>query len=248
MTKTLLIGGTGFSDLDYLDGVRRQLVRTPFGSATFYLGTYQGIETGFLPRHGLHHEQLAPQVNYQANIWAARELGFQRLLGTSAAASLNEAIRVGDLVLLDQLVDLTEGRLHTFNLRSANMTEPFCSQMRGAILQAAAEQGIAVHPRATYLCLKGPRYETAAEIRLYKQWGMDVVGMTNATEASLSRELGICYATIALITNTGAGLSDQGPDLKRHRAVTQENLPKFKQLALAGLAAMPSQFDCQCAA
>ena len=171
---------------------------------------------------------------------------FERILGISAAASLNENIRVGDLVLLDQLVDFTEGRGHTFNLRSVNMTEPFCRQMRQTVLETAGREVMSVHPRATYICFKGPRYETAAEIRLFQSWGMDVIGMTNATEASLCRELGICYATIALVTNMGAGLTEQGPDLLRHRQATQENLPKLKGLALASLAAMPHEKNCQC--
>jgi 5'-methylthioadenosine phosphorylase len=244
--KTLLVGGTGFSQLDYLDGVEPTVVRTPFGGAMIYLGLYQGVQTGFLPRHGAHHDRLAPQVNYQANIWAARELGFERVLGISAVASLRPDIKVGDLVLLDQVVDFSANRAHTFNLRSANMTEPFCRQMRQTVLNIAEGEGLSIHKQATYICVEGPRYETAAEIRLFQSWGMDVLGMTNATEASLCREVGICYTTIALVTNMGAGLSAQGPDLAFHRQVTQENMPKLKQLALASLAAMPDQKNCQC--
>jgi purine nucleoside phosphorylase len=244
--KTLLIGGTGFSQMDYLDDVKAETIRTPFGGAVIYQGTYKGIPTGFLPRHGMNHESLAPQVNYRANIWAAKELGYSRILGTSAVATLNPNIKVGDLVLLDQLVDFTEGREHTFNLRSANMTEPFCSQMRQVIQESAEELDIPLHPTATYLCFKGPRYETAAEIRLFQNWGMDVIGMTNATEAALCREIRICYATIALVTNAGAGLSDQGPNLTRHRQVTTENLPKFKSLTLHALQKLPTDRNCQC--
>ena len=189
---------------------------------------------------------LAPQVNYRANVWAAGELGFERVLSTSAVASLREDIQVGDLVLLDQLVDLTHDRESSYFLRSANMTQPFCSQMCAVVLNTAQQEGIELHPQATYICFNGPRYETAAEIRLFQRWGMDVIGMTNATEAALCRELGLCYATIALVTNMGAGISDQGPDLQRHRQVTQQNLPKFKRLTLASLAAMPPQFTCTC--
>jgi 5'-methylthioadenosine phosphorylase len=246
MVKTLLVGGTGFTELDYLDNVQPKLIRTPFGGTTIYLGTYLGIETGFLPRHGMHHEHLAHQVNYQANVWAARELGFERILGTSAVASLNPEIKVGDLVVLDQLVDFTDGRKSTFNLRSAPMTEPFCIEMRAIICRAAAGENIPVHAQATYICFRGPRYETAAEIKLFQRLGMDVVGMTNATEASLCREIGICFAVIALVTNMGAGLSEQGPNLERHRRVTQENLPGFKTLTLRSLVQMPQKRECNC--
>jgi 5'-methylthioadenosine phosphorylase len=245
--KTLLVGGTGFSDMDYLQAVQRETVRTPFGGAVLYLGTLNGLETGFLARHGLEHDRLAPQVNYRANIWAAHELGFQAVLGTSAVASLKTPIGVGDLVLPDQLVDLSKHREDSFFLRSVNMTHPFSRPLRQLVVDVARAAGIALHDSATYLTVEGPRYETAAEIRLYQSWGMDVVGMTNGTEAALCRELGICYATIALVTNMGAGLSDQGPDLQRHRQVTQENLPRFKRLALASLEAAlrAKPFDCE---
>lgn len=245
--KTLLVGGTGFGDVDYLQGVQRETVRTPFGGAVFYLGTRDGIESGFLARHGLEHDRLAPQVNYRANIWAAHQLGFQAVLGTSAVASLNSEIGVGDLVLPDQLVDLSKHREDSFFLRSANMTYPFSRPLRQLVVEAARGAGIALHDSATYVSVEGPRYETAAEIRLFQRWGMDVVGMTNGTEATLCRELGLCYVTIALVTNMGAGLSAEGPDLQRHRQVTQENLPRFKRLALASLkAALRAEpFECE---
>ncbi|MEW5817729.1 MAG: MTAP family purine nucleoside phosphorylase, partial [Spirochaetota bacterium] len=176
--KSLIIGGTGFSEIDYLEAVLPTVVRTPFGGVTVYLGRYQDIETGFLPRHGMYHEHLASQVNYQANIWAVHELGFERIIGVSATASVNLDIHVGDLVLLNQLVDFTEGRAHTFNLGSVDMTEPFCSQMRRTVLETAERENIWIHQKATYLCLKGPQYETAAEIQLFQSWGIDVIGMT----------------------------------------------------------------------
>lgn len=245
--KTLLIGGTGFSDMDYLDGVGAETVRTPFGDTTLFLGTYGGREAGFLPRHGIHHERLAPQVNYRANVWAARELGFRALLGTSAVASLQPQIGVGDLVVPDQLVDFSKHRADSFYLRSVNMTEPFTPALRQIIIDAGHRQEVTFHEAATYLTVEGPRYETAAEIRLFQRWGLDVLGMTNGTEAALCRELGLCYATIALVTNMGAGLTEQGPDLEHHRRVTQQNLPRFKRLALASLesALAAADFDCQ---
>lgn len=244
--KTLIIGGTGITDLDVLENQKSETVRTPFGGAVIFTGTYNGLETGFLMRHGQYHENLAPQVNYRANIWAAKELGFSRILGTSAVASLRSNFSVGDLVLLDQLVDMTHDRGATFFSGSAKMTEPFCSQMRAIILNTANKENILIHPKATYMCFNGPRYETAAEIRLFQNWGMDVIGMTNATEATLCREAGLCYATIALVTNMGAGLSQEGPDLQRHRQVTQENLPKLKQLSFASISSLTQQETCHC--
>lgn len=245
--KTLLVGGTGFSAMNYLQGVQRETVRTPFGGAVLYLGTLDGRESGFLARHGVEHDRLAPQVNYRANTWAAHHLGFEAVLGTSAVASINSEIGVGDLVVPDQMVDLSRHREDSFFLRSVNMTYPFSRPLRQLVIEAAQGAGIALHDSATYITVEGPRYETAAEIRLFQRWGMDVVGMTNGTEATLCRELGLCYATIALVTNMGAGISDEGPDLQRHRQVTQENLPRFKGLALASLEAAlrADPFDCE---
>ena len=244
--KTLLIGGTGFSEMDYLQDVKMRTVRTPFGGATMFEGKLDGREAGFLARHGRHHETLAPLVNYRANVWAAHELGFRCLLGTSAMASLNPDIHVGDLVLPDQLVDFSKHRADSFYLGSVSMTEPFTPSVRRLILETATAEVSTLHTTATYLTLEGPRYETAAEIRLFQSWGMDVLGMTNGTEAALCRELGLCYATIGLITNMGAGLTAQGPDLQHHRQVTQQNLPKFRQLALAGLRALLQAEDLPC--
>ncbi len=244
--KTLLIGGTGFSEIDYLEDVHKNTVRTPFGGAIIFEGTLDGRETGFLPRHGQHHETLAPQVNYRANVWAANKLGFRCLLGTSAMASLNLDIHVGDLVLPDQLVDFSKHRADSYFLGSVNMTEPFSPSVRRVIIDTVAAETIPVHEKATYLTVEGPRYETAAEIRLFQSWGMDVLGMTNGTEAALCRELSLCYATIGLITNMGAGLTTQGPDLQHHRQVTQQNLPKYRQLALSSLRALLHASDLPC--
>lgn len=233
--KSLLVGGTGFADMDYLEQRQAQTVRTPFGGATVITGLIGGRASGFLPRHGIEHDRLAPQVNYRANVWAARELGFEALLGTSAVASLNLEIDVGSLVVPDQLVDFSKHRADSFFTRSAGMTDPFSPAIRALIVEAGEREGIALHARATYLTVEGPRYETAAEIRLFQRWGMDVLGMTNGTEAALCRELGLGYATIALVTNMGAGLGEQGPSLEAHRSVTRANLPRFKRLALAAL-------------
>lgn len=244
--KTLLVGGTGFSQMDYLQDVQTTAVRTPFGGATIFEGTLDGHATGFLARHGQHHDTLAPQVNYRANVWAARHLGYRCLLGTSAMASLNPDIAVGDLVLPDQLVDFSKHRADSFFLGSVNLTEPFTPAVRRLIRDVAAAEEVALHPIATYLTVEGPRYETAAEIRLFQSWGMDVLGMTNGTEAALCRELGLCYATIGLITNMGAGLTEQGPDLQQHRQVTQQNLPQYRRLALSSLRALLQATDLPC--
>jgi 5'-methylthioadenosine phosphorylase len=244
--KRAIIGGTGFYDMSYMDDAQSQVIRTPFGGATVYSGRFQGEEIGFLPRHGSEHNQLAHQVNYRANIWALRELGVDRVLGTSAVGSLNPEMQVGNLVVLDNLVDFAKHRSDTFNLGSVDFTHPYCPEMRQIISAQAEQTGIHAHPAAIYLSVEGPRYETAAEINLWRKLGMDVVGMTNGTEAALARELGLCYAVIALVTDLAAGLQATPPDLETHKNVAQENLPKLRELALAALVAFPDEHGCPC--
>lgn len=241
-----IIGGTGFYNLDYLSDVQSLTVRTPFGGAKIFRGQMQGEPVCFLPRHGPEHNQLAPEVNYRANIWALHELGVDRILGTSAVGSLNPEMQVGDLVALEQLVDFTRHRADSFFLGSVNFTEPYCPQIRQTIQDQGQAEGIPVHPMATYISLEGPRYETRAEINLYRNLGMDVVGMTNGTEAILARELGICYGVIAIVTNMAAGLGTTEPNLETHKRVMQENSAKLRQLALATLAALPEAHSCPC--
>lgn len=242
-----IIGGTGFYQLNYLDERHSLTVRTPFGSVKIDRGLFRGQDLVFLPRHGPDHTLLANQVNYRANIWALHQLGVTRILGTSAVGSINPAMQVGDLVALEQLVDFSKRRQDTFNLGSVNMTEPYCPEMRQTIIRSGRVIGTAVHPQATYVSLDGPRYETAAEIRVYSKLGMDVVGMTNGTEAVLARELGMCYAVVAIVTNMAAGMSSTQPSLDVHKRVMEENAPRLRELALEALAASPEPPSCRCA-
>ena len=241
-----IIGGTGFYTLDYMDDPQKINVRTPFGGTTFYQGKFQGEDICFLPRHGFDHNQLANQVNYRANIWGLHESGVDRILGTSAVAAMNLDFSVGDLVALDQLIDFSRHRRDTFNLGSVNFTDPYCFELRETILKQAGLLEIDIHPTATYVAFEGPRYETAAEIRLWKNLGMDVLGMTNGTEAALARELGICYAVIGIVTNMGAGLAEEQPNLATHKKVMQDNVEKLKSLTLSALANIPEDHSCEC--
>jgi len=241
-----IVGGTGFYSLDFLDKPEKITIRTPFGSTLFFQGNYQGEQICFLPRHGPDHNYLANQVNYRANIWGLKESGVDRIIGTSAVGSLNSDMKVGDLIALDQLVDFSHHRRDTFNLGSVNFTDPYCQEIRDVIVNSGSGLKIPVHSAATYVAVEGPRYETAAEIKMWRSLGMDVVGMTNGTEAVLARELGICYAVIAIVTNTAAGLSDTQPNLQTHKKVMSENVNKLKTLTLTTLANIPKEHSCKC--
>lgn len=242
-----VIGGTGFTDMSYLESPRAQVVRTPFGGMTAYFGGYEGRELIFLPRHGPEHNQLAHQINYRANIWGLRELGVERILGVSAIGSLRPEIEPGDFVVMDQLVDFTKHRDATFNLGSVNFRNPYCDDLREIVCAQTRDSGQKVHPQATYLAVEGPRYGTAAERKLWISWGMDVIGMTNGTEAALARELGLCYAVIGMVTDGGSGARKVASDLDAHRRVVEENIANLRALALSTVAALPEGRSCLCA-
>jgi 5'-methylthioadenosine phosphorylase len=245
--RIAIIGGTGFTEMNYLESPRPQVVRTPFGGMTAYIGGYRGYEIVFLPRHGPEHNQLAHQVNYRANIWGLRELGIERILGVSAIGSMNPQIEPGDFVVMDQLVDFTKHRDATFNLGSVSFRNPYCDELREIVIGQAAETGQKIHTQATYLAVEGPRYGTAAERKLWISWGMDVIGMTNGTEAALARELGLCYAVIGMVTDGGSGARKVASDLDAHRQVVRENIANLRTLTLATALAIPKARACACA-
>ncbi|WLD93585.1 MTAP family purine nucleoside phosphorylase [Alkalihalobacillus sp. AL-G] len=233
MKKVGVIGGTGFYDL--LEQSEEINVKTDFGDVFLYKGNYADKEVYFLPRHGKNHDSLAHEINYRGNMVALKELGIEHVLSMCAVGSLTLDIPVGGFALLDQFVDVTTNRVKTYGKYSVDITNPYCENLRQNFLEAAEEVGIDLVPKATYICVDGPRYETGAEIQLYKNWGMDVVGMTNSTEASLARELGLAYSVVTLTTDIAAGISDVAPDLEMHKNVVIENKQKMIDLFLAAI-------------
>ncbi|MBO2519856.1 MULTISPECIES: S-methyl-5'-thioadenosine phosphorylase [Limnochorda] len=213
-----LIGGTGLYQIG--SGEAQEVrVQTPFGPVRLRQTEWAGQEVFFVPRHGEQHQTPPHRINYRANIWALREVGVERVLSSSAVGSLRREMRPGDLAVVDQFLDFTRGRVSTFyeggpaGVYHVDVTEPYCPELRATIQAAAAElfgnqEAFTVHPSATYVCAEGPRYETAAEIRAFRQLGGDLVGMTNVPEVVLAREAGLCYATIGIVTNLAAGLAD----------------------------------------
>jgi 5'-methylthioadenosine phosphorylase len=202
-----VIGGSGLYALAGLAGAREVRVSTPFGdpSDAFYVGRVDGREVAFLARHGRDHRLLPGEINYRANIYAMKALGVGRILSASAVGSMKDSIHPKDVVLPDQFVDRTRGRAATFFGQGVAahiaFADPVCPESREALRAAADAAGAAVHDGGTYLCMEGPAFSTRAESRLYRSWGVDVIGMTNLTEAKLAREAELCYATLALVTD-----------------------------------------------
>lgn len=227
-----------------LDGAPRpETVTTRWGTASVTLGTVAGKTVVFLARHGVGHKLVPHKINYRANIAALKELGVTAVLATTAVGSLRPDWGPGTLVVLDDLIDfcLTRTGKTFFDDEPVHtdMTRPYAEPMRQALLAAAQATGIAVQPRGTYLCADGPRYETAAEVRLFASWGADVVGMTGVPEATLAREAGLAYAGVSLVTNLGAGIG--GGEISHHEveAVMAETGSRLRQLFVETIKQIP---------
>ncbi len=240
-----IIGGTGFYDVGLLGEASAVDVSTEYGDVTLLKGSYRGTEIAFLPRHGLNHDRLAYEVNHHANMLAFKQLGVNRVITTVAAGGINGMFESGDLVLIDQFINL-HTRHFTYGKYSLDMTEPYCSELRGIFMDQAQKLGYKIHPQGTYMSVDGPRYETKAEILAYRMMGADVVGMTNAPEAALARELGICYAAVVIVTNKAAGISADEPDLKTHSEAVKKNTAKLQSLLCSVAAAVPEEHHCRC--
>jgi 5'-methylthioadenosine phosphorylase len=205
--KIGVIGGSGLYAMEGLENVSEVQVETPFGfpSDAYILGTLHGQDLVFLPRHGRGHRQPPSALNFRANIYGFKSLGVEWLIAVSAVGSMREEIHPGDLVIPDQFFDRTRTRVSTFFDRDivAHVTfaDPVCHVVAQALHQAASQLEATVHFGGTYLCIEGPQFSTRAESRIYRQWGVDVIGMTNLPEARLAREAELCYATLALATD-----------------------------------------------
>ena len=191
----------------------KRTANTKYGDVTLFIyENEKGFEFVFLPRHGEKHSCAPHRINYRANILALKEAGVERIIGISSVGSLREPIRPGDFVLLDQFLDFTKTRPITFfeeegHVVHTDMTEPYCQELRRCILDAPRPESIRLLDKGTYVCTEGPRFETAAEIKMYTILGGDIVGMTGVPEVVLARELGMCYAGISVATNYAAGIS-----------------------------------------
>ena len=202
-----VIGGSGLYELDGLTDVRWRRVRTPFGdpSDEFCTGALHGRPVVFLPRHGRGHRLTPTELNFRANIWGLKALGVEWVISVSAVGSMKEDVRPLDLVIPDQFVDLTKRRPSSFFgdgiVAHVGMADPVCRLLADRLEKAARESGGRVHRGGTYVCIEGPQFSTRAESRIYRSWGVDVIGMTNMPEAKLAREAELCYATLALATD-----------------------------------------------
>ncbi|MFN7671210.1 MAG: S-methyl-5'-thioadenosine phosphorylase [Planctomycetota bacterium] len=250
-----VIGGSGIYDLPGLQDRQEVVVDTPFGlpSDALITGTLAGVRMAFLPRHGRGHRLAPHELPFRANLHAMKQLGMECVVGISAVGSMKEHIEPGHLVLVDQFLDRTRGRTQesTFFgdgcVAHAHFADPVWEPLRQLALQAARKAGATAHDGGTYVCMEGPLFSTRAESKLYRSWGVDVIGMTNLQEAKLAREAELCYSTIAMATDYDCWHEE-------HEAVTVEaviavmgrNVGNAKALVKAAAPRMPAQRTCGC--
>ncbi len=241
-----VIGGTGF--YRFVEDATDHTVTTPFGepSATIAVGQVAGRRVAFLPRHGLHHEHPPHGINYRANLWALASLGVRQVIAPCAVGGLGSRVAPGDLVVPDQLVDRTSGRVQTFVETGAvhvPFADPYCARVSAALVGAAPD----VREGGTMVVVEGPRFSTRAESRWFAAAGWDLVNMTGHPEAVLARELRLCYAALALVTDMDAGQeSGDGVDQEAVFALFRENLDRLGGLLTEAVRTLPDPAGCTC--
>jgi 5'-methylthioadenosine phosphorylase len=247
-----VIGGSGFYRL--FDDAEEIHLDTPYGppSDALTIGTIGQRRIAFLPRHGRDHRHAPHTINYRANLWALRTLGVRQILGPCAVGSLRRDLGPGSLVIPDQLVDRTTGRAQTYYDTGAvhiAFADPYCPHGRAAALKAAAAAGEPAHDGGTMVVISGPRFSTRAESQGYAAAGWSLVNMTGHPEAALARELGLCYTSLALVTDLDAGIdASESVTQQEVFAVFERNVERLRALVLETVRRLPSeQADCPCA-
>jgi 5'-methylthioadenosine phosphorylase len=247
-----IIGGTGF--YRFLEDAEQVEVDTPFGepSAPVSVGTIGGRRVAFLPRHGTDHRFPPHRVPYRANLWALKELGVTRVFGPCAAGSLRRDVEPRTLVICDQAIDFTKGRPTTFydgpQTTHVSFADPYCPTLREVLVESASGGGIPHRDGGTMVVIEGPRFSTKAESRMFSQLGAEVIGMTQFPEVTLARELELCYATVALVTDYDVGVDDIQP--VTHEEVLKvfgENIDRVRDLLAAAIPTVPEERTCPCA-
>ena len=254
MGRIGIIGGSGLYKIEGIKNVKAVSVTTPFGkpSDKFITGKLEGKEVVFLPRHGVGHRISPSEINYRANIYGMKKLGVERIVSVTACGSLKEELKPMDFVAVDQFVDrMNHARNMTFFEKGivAHLVfaHPVCSELSRSILEAGKDLKLTMHEGGTYVNMEGPAFSTLAESKLYRSWGMDVIGMTNMSEAKLAREAEICYAVLAAVT-------DYDCWHPQHESVTVEmiinnlskNIANAKKILALTLRNLPSARTCAC--
>ncbi len=248
-----IIGGSGLYSMPGFSDIQEISLQTPFGmpSDPYVLGTLEGRKVAFLARHGRGHRFMPTEINYRANIHGFKQLGVERVLSLSAVGSLKEEHHPLDFVVPDQFIDRTRHRIDTFFgdglVVHIGFGEPICGGLAKVAVDACRRAGVNVKPRGTYLNMEGPQFSTKAESNLYRSWGLDVIGMTNLSEARLAREAELCYATVAMVTDYDCWHPEHDHvSVDQIVAVLLKNAEHACTVVRQAVAAMPTTRDCKC--
>jgi 5'-methylthioadenosine phosphorylase len=234
-----------------LQDVEEIKINTPYGrtSDLVSIGTLKGRRIAFIGRHGRRHQIPPHLVPYRANLYALKKLGVKRVIAASAVGSLRVDYKPGDFVILDQFVDRTKWRGDTYYEGSQvchiSMADPFCNELRSVFINSGKELGLTAHDTGTYVCIQGPRFSTRAESRLYKSWGMDVIGMTLFPEVALARELEMCYVSLAMVTDYDVW-AEKPVSSEEVLSTMSKNIENFKRLVTDTIPKIPRTQHCDC--
>jgi 5'-methylthioadenosine phosphorylase len=248
-----IIGGSGLYSMPGFEAQEEVCLETPWGapSDAYIVGKLAGKQVAFLTRHGRGHRISPSELNFRANIFGMKTLGVERIISLSAVGSLKEEHKPGDFVVIDQFFDRTRGRVSSFFgdglVAHISFAHPVCPQLSEVVVAAGSRAGVSMKQGGTYCCMEGPAFSTLAESKIYRSWGLDIIGMTNLQEAKLAREAEICYVTVAMVTDYDCWHPD-------HDAVTvadiiatlHKNAENASAVVAGAVAAMPSGRNCKC--
>jgi 5'-methylthioadenosine phosphorylase len=248
-----IIGGSGLYEFDGLENVKEVKIETPFGlpSDAYMVGDYEDRTLAFLPRHGRGHRFSPSELNFLANIHGFLQLGAKWVISVSAVGSMREDLPPGKMVLVDQFFDHTKGRDSTFYgngvVGHVGFGDPICGHLSAELAAAAESKNISAEKGGTYICIEGPQFSTRAESEIYRKWGVDVIGMTNVPEAKLAREAGLCYATMAMVTDYDCWHEEEEDVTVAGVLETlKENVEHAKQVIAAAAMRIPAERSCGC--
>ena len=245
-----IIGGTGVYDPKLLENPRKIKMSTPFGSPSdlITLGEIASRKIAFINRHGESHTIPPHKVNSRANIWALKNLGVTRILSPAAVGSLKEEYKPGDIVIVDQFIDFTKKRDYTFyegnQVYHVSLADPCCSELRKILIDSGKTLKLSMHEKGTYICIEGPRYSTRAESKMFRNFA-DIIGMTLVPECQLAREMEICFASIATVTDYDIW-AEKPVSSEEVIKTMKESLDKIKKLLMQTIPKIPAERKCVC--
>jgi 5'-methylthioadenosine phosphorylase len=248
-----VIGGSGLYEMEGLSAIEKIKLTTPFGdpSDEYLVGRLGEARLCFLPRHGRGHLRAPNEINYRANIHGMKQLGVEWIISVSAVGSMREEIAPGDMVIVDQFFDRTQGRASSFFgdgvVGHVAFADPVCGALARVLGDASEKVGARTHRGGTYLCIEGPQFSTRAESRIYRQWGVEVIGMTNLTEAKLAREAELCYSTVALATDYDCWhVGEAAVTVDAVVATLRKNVANARAIIREAASRIPAERTCGC--